>query len=92
MTALQGPTEARVTELDTPTGASTRYRLSTLDLATELGTTPKTLRKRAKALGVGINLNGTVGFRFSDQDRQALIDSMRLPPVSGDTETLAETG
>lgn len=53
------------------------YRHTTADLAAELQIAKKTLRKKAKALGIGIDLDGRAGFRYSDADRQRLIESMR---------------
>lgn len=55
----------------------TEYRYTTTDLAAEFGIATKTLRKKAKALGIGIDLDGRAGFRYSDADRVKLIDSMR---------------
>ena len=53
------------------------YRYSTADLAAEFGLARKTIRKKAASLGLGINLDGTAGFRYSEADRIKLIDSMR---------------
>lgn len=50
---------------------------TTASLAAELGIAPKTLRKRAAALGVGIDLEGRAGFRYSEADRQRLLESAR---------------
>ena len=50
---------------------------TTADLAAEFALNPKTLRKKAKALGIGIDLEGRAGFRYSDDDRAKLIESMR---------------
>lgn len=55
----------------------TEYPHTTDSLAVELGVTPKTIRKRAKALRLGIDLEGRAGYRYSARDRQALIDSMK---------------
>lgn len=57
-----------------------KYPYTTTDLAAELGVTPKTIRQWAAPLGLGINLDGRVGYRYSDADRQRLIDS-RKPTV-----------
>lgn len=56
---------------------NTEYRHKTADLAAEFGITTKTLRKKAKRLGLGIDLEGRAGFRYSDADRQRLIESLR---------------
>lgn len=53
------------------------YLHTTETLATELGVAKKTIRKRAKALGIGIDLEGRAGFRYSESDRRALLDSLR---------------
>lgn len=59
------------------------YRHSTADLAAELGVARKTVRKKAGALGLGIDLDGSAGFRYSDEDRRKLIESLRPPaPVA----------
>lgn len=50
---------------------------TTADLAGELQCTTTTVRKRAKALGLGIDLQGRAGFRYSDEDRKRLIESFR---------------
>lgn len=59
----------------------TEYRYTTADLAAEFGITNKTLRKRAHALGLGIDLEGRAGFRYSEADRQRLIESLRPEPA-----------
>lgn len=51
---------------------------TTADLATEFGISAKTLRKKAAALRIGIDLEGRAGFRYSEADRQKLIDDMRV--------------
>lgn len=53
------------------------YPYTTADLAAEFGVATKTLRKKAKALGIGIDLEGRAGFRYSDEDRRRLIESLR---------------
>ena len=55
----------------------TEYRYTTDALAAEFGIARKTLRKKARALGIGIDLEGRAGFRYSEADRQRLIDSMK---------------
>ena len=52
------------------------YGYTTADLAAEFGIAPKTLRKKARALGIGIDLEGRAGFRYSEEDRRRLIESM----------------
>jgi predicted DNA-binding transcriptional regulator YafY len=53
------------------------YPFTTADLAAELGVTGKTIRRRAKELRIGIDLQGRAGFRYSAADRQRLIDSLK---------------
>jgi len=55
----------------------TEYRYTTTDLAAEFGLTTKTIRKKAAKLGLGIDLDGRAGFRYSETDRAKLIESMR---------------
>lgn len=52
---------------------------TTADLAAELGVASKTVRRRAAELGLGMNVSGRAGYRYSAADRQALHDSMRTP-------------
>lgn len=54
-----------------------RYTYTTADLAAELGVNKKTLRRKAAALGLGIDLEGRAGFRYSESDRTRLYESMR---------------
>lgn len=53
------------------------YPHTTADLAAELGVTTNTVRKRAKSLGIGIDLQGRAGFRYSEADRRQLLESLR---------------
>ena len=53
------------------------YVYRTEDLATEFGIHKKTVRKRAAALGIGINLEGRAGFRYTEADYQRLVDALR---------------
>ena len=53
------------------------YPYTTADLAGEFSMARKTLRKKAAALGLGIDLDGRAGFRYSEADRRKLIDSMK---------------
>jgi len=55
----------------------TTYPYTTANLAAEFGIAPKTLRKKADRLKLGIDLEGRAGFRYSEADRLALIESMR---------------
>jgi len=61
----------------------TTYEHTTNSLAAEFGVDRKTLRKKARVLGIGIDFGGRAGFRYSDEDRRKLIDSLRpTPPVA----------
>ena len=53
------------------------YPYTTGDLAGQFDVTPKTIRRRAASLGIGIDFEGRAGWRYSEADRQKLIDSMR---------------
>lgn len=53
------------------------YVYTTADLASEFGVHKNTIRKRAARLGIGIDLEGRAGFRYSEADRQKLIESLR---------------
>lgn len=55
----------------------TEYLHTTETLAEELGVHRKTIRRRAKALGIGIDLQGRAGFRYSEADRRRLLESLR---------------
>lgn len=60
----------------------TEYPYKTTDLAAEFDIATKTVRKRAKSLGLGLDLGGRAGFRYSEADRQRLIESLRPTPPS----------
>lgn len=55
----------------------TNYDYTTATLAAEFDIDRKTLRKKARALGLGIDFGGRAGFRYSDEDRRKLIESLR---------------
>lgn len=59
----------------------TTYDHTTASLAAEFDVDRKTLRKKAAALGLGIDFGGRAGFRYSDDDRRLLIDSLRPVPI-----------
>ena len=54
------------------------YRYTTGDLMAEFGLGKKALLRKVRALGIGINLDGSAGFRYSEEDRRKLIESMRI--------------
>jgi len=53
------------------------YHYTTQDLANEFQVVDKTIRKKARALGLGIDLGKKAGYRYNDDDRRKLIDSMK---------------
>lgn len=55
----------------------TAYTYTTASLAAEFDIDRKTLRKKAGALGLGIDFGGRAGFRYSEDDRRQLIESLR---------------
>ena len=60
------------------------YPYTTADLAALAGfKSSKAARKRARALGLGINLEGRAGYRYSEADVARLIESMRPTPDTG---------
>jgi hypothetical protein len=66
----------------------TTYAHTTASLAAEFDIDRKTLRKKARALSLGIDFGGRAGFRYSDEDRRKLIDSLRpVAPVKARKRT-----
>ena len=59
------------------TDTETEYVYSTTGVATKLGCSSRTVVKRAKAAGVGINISGRAGMRFSEADVQVLVANLR---------------
>ena len=54
------------------------FPYSTAELAASVGlASSKTVLRHAKRLGLGIDLGGRAGKRYSEADRQRLIESMR---------------
>lgn len=53
------------------------FRYTTAELAAEFGIHKNTLRKRAARLGIGIDLEGRAGYRYSEADRAKLVESLR---------------
>lgn len=64
------------------TATGTEFPHSTADVAAKLGVTSRTVTNRAKAIGVGIEVKGKAGFRFSDRDIEALVASLRPAPAT----------
>lgn len=53
------------------------YTLTTADIAGRLDLERKAVRRRARALNLGINLEGRAGYRYSEADYARLVESMR---------------
>jgi hypothetical protein len=68
-------------DIDTSADAS-EFKHATADVAAKLGCSPKTVRARARAAGVGIYLDGRAGMRFSDRDIEQLVASLRPEPAA----------
>lgn len=58
----------------------TSYDYTTESLAADFQVDRKTLRRKARALGLGIDFGGRAGFRYSEDDRRKLIESLRPAP------------
>lgn len=55
---------------------------TTAEVAETLRVSPRKIRKTAAELGLGIEVGGRAGFRYTDDDVAALIESMRpVQPV-----------
>jgi hypothetical protein len=50
------------------------------EIAIELRCSKKTVTKLARQHGIGINLGGSAGYRFTDADKRALADAARQKP------------
>ena len=51
--------------------------LTTEDLASRLRCSERKVRKAAAALGIGVNLGGRAGYRYTEAEADALWDSLR---------------
>lgn len=47
------------------------------EVAEELRISPRKVREVAKDIGVGANVGGTAGYRYSEADKLAIWESMR---------------
>lgn len=57
--------------------------LTTAEVAERLRCSEWKVRKQSKALGIGANLGGRAGYRYTEADVDVLWDSMRpAPPVA----------
>lgn len=55
---------------------------TTAEVAEQLRCSPNKIRKQASALGIGANLQGRAGYRYTQAEVDALWDSMRpVQPV-----------
>jgi len=57
-----------------------RTDLTTADVAIRLTCSAYKVRSLAKHLGIGINLGGRAGYRFTEAEYEALRESMRVRP------------
>jgi hypothetical protein len=62
-------------------GMNSEYPFTTADLATEFRISPKTIRRKAAELHLGIDLGGRAGFRYSEADRRRFIESLKPEPA-----------
>lgn len=51
--------------------------LTTADLAERLRCEPRKVRKAAAALGIGVDLGGRAGYRYTEAEADALWESLR---------------
>lgn len=51
--------------------------LTTADLAARYRCSPRKIRKAAADLGLGVDLGGRAGYRYSEADAEALWNSLR---------------
>lgn len=58
--------------------SESEYPFTTADLAAEFGIRPKTVRRKAAELRLGLEVGGRAGFRYSNDDRRRLIESMKV--------------
>lgn len=56
--------------------------MTTTDVAEELRCHPQTVARHAARLGLGTNLGGRAGYRFTRADVDALWEAMRPKPVT----------
>lgn len=54
--------------------------LTTSEVAERLRIHPKTVARHAARLGIGMNFGGRAGYRFTEDDYQALLEAMKVPP------------
>lgn len=60
----------------------TTHPYTTADLAEKVGLkSTNAVRKRVKPLGLGINLEGRAGYRYSEADLARLVESMKPQTV-----------
>ena len=67
------------------TTTTAAHNLRTHDLATHFGLDNKTITRHARRLGLGINLGGRAGYRFSEADKVAFRDALATPAFDPDT-------
>ena len=59
------------------TDTEVEFHLSTADVARRLGCSSRTVTNRAKPLGLGIEIGGKAGYRYSDRDVEQLVQALR---------------
>lgn len=59
------------------TETGTDFPYTTADVAKKLGCAPITVLRRAKPLGIGVDLKGRAGMRYNDRDVERLVEALR---------------
>lgn len=63
-------------------GMSTALK-SARELAAEFGCSKRKVQDLARSLGIGANFGGAAGYRFSEADKQAILEALRpVAPVA----------
>ena len=57
--------------------ADTSAFKTTKELASDFGCSTKKIQDLARSLGVGANFGGAAGYRFSEADKQAILEALR---------------
>lgn len=56
--------------------------LTTADVGEQLRCHPQTIARHALRLGIGVNLGGRAGYRFTEADVAALREALRPKPIA----------
>ncbi|HKY58334.1 MAG TPA: helix-turn-helix domain-containing protein [Aeromicrobium sp.] len=62
-------------------GVSTNQPKTADEVAELLRCSSRTVRERARQFGIGADFGGRIGWRFTDEDVQALLVAMRPQPT-----------